>query len=252
MLALLGTQASAAPDFSITGSGRIYPRGGTLDLAAGYNWRMWGQPQMNLEGPQSPWYGYTRAALEVSTAGTYNSSLALIEFFPVSILGVRGGAEIIDNSRDYVDFDCVNLDCRGSRSRHFLEGQMVLGVGPIFVAALGRKQNLTTLEDGSGPFVDISQGLKVPGEGADMWVLRGFAGLSLTDRWSLIYNQSYAEVIEQQPSQITRQYLLNVRYEKGAWSGLIGGGVFRSSLIEEGATAVIRVQWTPQPSMSLF
>lgn len=95
-------------DGSVGASLRSYPLSGVVEADAGYGILLWG-----AQAPGSPWYGYLRPVLEGASSVSYNSGLAALEFFPLSILGVRAGGESIENDKVYSAYDCVAYQCLG-------------------------------------------------------------------------------------------------------------------------------------------
>ena len=134
-------------DFAISGLARTYPLAAGLDFEVGQSLLLWGQ-----EAEANPWYGYIRPAAYISTSGTFNAVGGTLEFFPLSILGVKAGSEIYNNSTDYRDYDCELFQCEGDYYRQFVEGHLILGAGPWFLTLRARRSFFDKTKE-TGPFV---------------------------------------------------------------------------------------------------
>src|SRR5690606_37386928 len=106
-------RAERSHDASVQGQLRSYPWGGTLDLEVGSALHLWGSKK-------TPTLGFARGFLGSSHAGTYNSGVVGVEFFPLGFLGVKAGYELANNETDYQSLDCESYRCKGTWERRFI------------------------------------------------------------------------------------------------------------------------------------
>ena len=121
-----------------------------IDL--GYDFLLWGHPG------DSFLYGYLRPSITADTAWTYNSLESAVELFPISIFGVKAGGEAIQNDEDYTPYNCQAYACRGRFYRLFVQGQLTLGAGPVFVQARVRRESWNE-RDQSADFIEPTNGV---------------------------------------------------------------------------------------------
>ena len=130
---MLFTEAAFAGfDLRAGGIVRSYPLAGTVDAELGYGILLRGTAN-------SPFSSYLRMKVDGSTAGIFNSAGAALEFFPLGILGVRAGGEALQNDKDYSAYDCEAHECLGRFYRTYIEAELTLGAGPVFVQGRWRR-----------------------------------------------------------------------------------------------------------------
>lgn len=243
-----GSLAQGELDLSLSALGRSYPVGGGLTVKAGEGWLLWGDRPS--EGPEkNPWYGYARPAVEFTTAGTYNYGEARFELFPLSFIGVSGGASLTHVSEDYQNYDCKTYQCMGVLSGEFVEGLVVMGFGSLFLVAQGRWDRLYHSKDKT--YIEVESALLGDPEFEQKRNFRGGLGLKLNESWYLALAGVYSEM-EKTEGMISRMGTVNLGYSSGEWAYLVGGGLFESPLKESQATAIMRIRWTAWPPLSIF
>ena len=236
--------AFAGFDLAVDGIARSYPLSGTVGLAGGYNFLLWGTP-----GRGSPWYGYLRPNLNGSTAITYNSLGASLEVFPLSFFGARAGGEAIQNDANYTAYDCANFGCRGRFARAFVEGELTLGAGRFFAQFKARRERWTEREAPNHSFIEPTSGLALSGLGDAQSVYRLSAGAKLSDMWSLAAVLEYTE--SSTLRGVSRFPFALVRYSDQTFSAGLGVGTFTSTLKGEGVSVLGFLRWDVVPSLAL-
>lgn len=229
-------------DLSLGGTFRSYPLSGVAEAEAGYGALLWGS-----EG--APWYGYLRPKLEGASAGTYNSGAVSLELFPISFLGVRAGGESIQNDNEYSAYDCELYRCLGRFARTFVEAELTLGAGPVFVQGRWRRERWWQKDADAGDFIEPTSGLVLRGTGDSETIYIGVAGFKFNDSWSLLGVVRYAE--SDQTEGWSRMPYGVIRYTRGRLQIGAGAGQFESSLKEKEVTALSFIKWEVAPSIAL-
>jgi len=224
---------------------RSYPISATLTAKLGYGFTVWG-----TSGMDSPLYGYIKPEIKFSTLGTYNSGLVQLKVFPISFLGVIVGAESVSNTSEYRAFDCVLYRCLGKSWQTFVEGNLALGYGPVFVLGRAGVEDWHQAPDQDRDFINPSYGLAMKQQGDRASFAGGIAGYKFSDQWVMAYSYMWVQTVE-----IKGQSQMNlglVQWSKEAWNIAVGGGTFHSELKDKEATAILRVQWSGAPSVETF
>lgn len=172
-----------------------------------------------------------------------------VEFYPLSFLGGRVGAEGIENNRDYSAYDCVAFVCRGRFYRTYASADVTLGAGPLFGQFRWRRERWTERTPGVVPFIDPTNALALSGQGDFETVYRAMLGVSLNPRWALMGVLVYATADSDRA--ISRFPFALLRYRTGLWTIAVGGGSYRSPLQREGASGLLFISWEPKPSLAL-
>lgn len=230
----------AGGDLSVSGTYRSYPLSGYVEAVAGYGAVLYG-----TEG--SPFSGYFRAALEGDSAYVYNSGTAKVEFFPLAILGGRAGIEHVHNDRDYSAFDCETYRCLGSFRRAFVEGELTLGAGPMFIQGRIRRERWTQPDPLAGDFIDPTSGLVLRSDGQSQTVAQAFLGVKFSEAWGFMGGLRYAHAEE----SISRMPFGLLRWHSGDFQISAGGGTFESPLKTREAMVLASLQWNIWPSVAL-
>lgn len=235
-------------DLTVSGKLRTYPLSGTVDLEWGKGLVLWGNPGAG-NSIKSPWYGYTRGALTLSTAGVYNGALVEWEVYPISFLGVKAGGEAYNNSRDYTAYDCEAYRCQGDFMSHFVEGRLGLGAGPLFLFAGYRQTDLSPKVEGDD-YVEPFSGLVANGVRDRLIMARSALGVKFNERWAFSVMGIYLEMLEN--STFSRTYTGQIHYSKSNWTVIFGGGQFESALKAPGLTINGVVKWDIIPGIGLL
>jgi hypothetical protein len=234
-------RAHAGYDLNIGGSLRSYPLSGVISVESGYGLLLWGKP--------SPWYGYLRPRLNVDSAATYNAFDGGLEFYPISFLGGRAGGEAVQNDHDYSAYDCVTYLCHGRFYRTYVQADLTLGAGPVFMQLRWRRERWTLAEARAVRFIEPTSGFALDGLGDAETIYRGLLGVKLAPGWAVLAGLTYAE--SGVDHGLMRFPFALVRYTRGPWSAGVGGGVFSSPLKREEASALLFLNWEIKPSLTL-
>lgn len=124
LLFFLSVFSWAKFDLSTGLQGRTLPTiGAEVYADSGYNFVFWGKK----EDPKDFLYGLIRPSVGVSSSGVINGAKAELEFFPISILGITVGRQIINSNFEFPFFDCDEVNCKGEFQRNYVEGKAVIG-----------------------------------------------------------------------------------------------------------------------------
>ncbi len=228
-------------DVGVGGTFRSYPLSGVAEVRAGYGVLLYGTAG-------TPLSGFLRPNVEVNSAGTYNSGMAQLEFFPLAFLGARAGAESIQNDKDYTPYDCEASRCKGRFHRTFFGAELSLGAGPVFARGMWRRERWSQAKEQFGDFVEPTSGLLMRGDGESQSVYYGVAGYKVTDIWAVITGVRYAE----DDGGVSRMPFGMVRYSNGNFSLGLGAGEFQSDLKKNDFTAWGYFSWDIVPSAVLL
>jgi hypothetical protein len=188
MLVFFGCAAFADLDYNADIALRSYPLSGILEGDLGYGFLLWG-----TAGAASPFYGYLRPHAGAGTAGSYNSGMAAVDFYPLSFLGGSAGGEAIENDKDYTAYDCLAYQCRGRSYRSFVQAEFSFAGGPFFGQIRWKREHWTLAAPSTGRFIETTTGLALQGQGDSLTVYRGVLGGKLSDHWALIGTYIYAQ-----------------------------------------------------------
>lgn len=234
--------ANAEFDFALGGTSRSYPLAGVIEAESGYG--------ILLRGTgRDPLSSYLRARIDGSSAYTFNSLGAALEFFPLAVLGARAGGEAIQNDKDYTAYDCETYRCLGRYYRTYIEGELTLGAGSIFVQGRWRRERWTQKDSATGDFIDPTSGIYIDGAGDSQTVYFGVLGWKLDEHWQVLGVLRYAE--SDMHGGWSRTPYGVVRYTNGNFSIGAGAGQFESSLKSKDFTAVGVFRWEISPGLSV-
>lgn len=137
-------------DFSGGIQGRTLPSfGAEIYAESGYNQLLWGKKENKTDFK----YGLIRPSIGASTSAVINSIKGEIEFFPISILGLSAGKQIIHSNFNFPFFDCTEIACTGQFERNFIETKMVLGLKG-WIAVGNYKMDTLNSPDPNRPMAD--------------------------------------------------------------------------------------------------
>ncbi len=242
-LALSPGLARADFDLSFDIFGRTYPLSGYADVQFGYGTYLWGDQSSEIA------FGYIRPYAEFDTAGTYNSGLAGLEFFPISFLGVRAGEEFIQNDDIYHSYRCDVYNCLGTQYRRFIEARMLLGFGPWFAQLVSRWDFWTQKHPEDGDTVDASSGLPALASGDTEVLLRAMTGFKVDDNWSVLGGMQYYQMTRH--SGISRFWLAGPRYTDGSVTITLGALYYDSTAADSGAGVYAGFTWALLPAIGI-
>ncbi len=177
-----------------------------------------------------------------SSAYIYNSLDGALEFFPLAILGVRAGGEVVQNDQDYRAFDCETLKCKGRFYRTYIEGEATAGLGPVFVQGRFRRERWTQKNAADGDFIDPTSAIAMKGSGDSQSVYFGVLGVKLSDAWTALGVFRYAE--SDRVDGFSRHPYAVLRYRSGRLTAGLGVGVFESSEKLSGFTGLAQIRWS--------
>ncbi len=212
----------------------------------GYSTEIWGTGGSEA----NPWFGYLRPSVTGFTAGSYNSGRAMLEIYPVSFLGIEGGAEAISNTNEYKAYDCATYNCLGKFWTTFAGATLIAGAGRVFLVAKGKVVNLRQHPAQSANFIEPTSGLVAQRQGDQLTVASGAAGLKVSQSWSVIYAYARSEMKEIESS--SEMHLGILSWKSGDWRISAGGGTFRSDIKERQGTGILRIEWRATPQLGLL
>jgi hypothetical protein len=228
---------------------RSYPLSGALNVDLAYSIPVWGEA-----GFGEPWFGYIQPSITGTTAGSYNSGKAELALFPISFLGVAGGAEAINNGQDYKAYDCDAYNCRGKFWRAYASTTLGLAAGPVFLVGKGKIERLhqdpdQTIDTGLD-FIEPTSGLAAHKDGDLLYTAGGMLGCKIGEAWRIAYAYSWSRMQEVAGQSQTNLGL--VVWDTGTWQIAAGLGTFHSELKDKEATGIVRIQWQPLPRLGLL
>ncbi len=237
----LNVAIAATTDLSVGSTVRSYPLSGVVEAEAGYGLLLWGS-----EG--SPWYGYLRPKIEASSAFTYNSIAEVIEFFPISILGLRAGGESIQNDTNYSAYDCSEWNCVGRFYRGFLEAELTLGYDKFFSRIKWRRENWSQGASGKD-FIEPTSGLAMADTGDTQTVWQYLLGYRWADSVNLIAGIRQAHNNAKESSSMPFG-LYDYKWSEGLRVGA-GAGLFKSEIKSSQLTLLAFIKWEVWPSIAI-
>jgi len=242
ILILFSHAAWAGFDLHIGAATRSYPLSGVVQAESGYGILLRGTAH-------SPFSSYLRLKIDGASAGTYNSLGAAFEFFPLAILGLRAGGEAIQNDNEYTAYDCAAHQCLGRNYRTYIEGELTLGAGPVFVQGRWRRERWSQKDPLQGDFIDPTSGVVLKSEGDSQTVYYGVAGIKFGPKWSVLGVVRYAESdLLKGWSRLPYGVLM---FKEGTFSAGVGAGVFASSLKDKDFSALGFLRWEIAPSLAV-
>ncbi len=231
-------------DFNFETLGRSYPLVAAARGTLGYGLVFWGDDN------KKPWYGFLRPSITGTAIGKFSSVKGQIEFFPVSILGVRAGKEAADLSDKHPDFDCVTYKCSQKFTKSFYAVNLTLGGGGFFLNVDQMREKWTP-EVHDRAFITPVHALALNREGEDIDTRRVILGTSLSDKWTTFVLNMYSETRD--TNKRAKLTVLSFIYKPVSSVAItMGGGTFSSDLKETDFTAVFGVKWNISPSVGLF
>ncbi len=241
LIFVLATNAFASLDYKITARARSYPVSLISEFDFGYNVLLWGDPQKVL-------YGYLRPNFTYSEIGTFRSGSASVDFYPISFFKLRGGASVIKTNSRRTDINCDEFDCQGKIKTTFFESSLVLGKGDYFTS-LKYRINSSRRSDGDKHFLEFDTMIPMHSRHDQSQLFQVVLGKTINEKWSGLLASQVASSKYAHGSS-TSHYLL------GMWSQdnleIAGGpGVFRSSILKKGFSAVFWITWTGIESLAL-
>ena len=215
---------------------RSYPISAILNAKLGYGWTLWG-----ATGDDAVMYGYLKPELKVSTLGSYNSGLLQVQVFPISFLGFIVGAETVSSSANYPAYDCVTYRCTGKSWQTFVEANLVLGVGPVFLIGRAGVEDWHQAPDQDRDFINSNYGLALKQQGDRVSFAGGVTGYKLDEEWMILYSYMWLQAHEIKGQSQTNLAL--VQWSSGDWKLLGGVGSFESELKNKQTTVFLRLKW---------
>lgn len=238
-----GSAARADFDAKFESFLRSYPLSGYADVQLGYGQLLWGS------NSSSVMYGYVRPFAEVDTAGTYNSGLVGLDYYPISFVGFRGGKEWIQNDDKYRDFRCDLYECEGTRTRTFFQATLLAGYSIWFASFMIRWENWVQKHPEFGDAIDATTGLAAQALGDTQILVRGWTGFQINETWSIVGGLQYAQMTRHYG--FSRLWLLGPAWKRDSVTIVAGGSLFQSSESDGGWGAYVGLTWEPFRSLAL-
>ena len=245
--------ASGVYDQSFDFTTRAVPFGAIFTWQSGYGFPIWGDPKTTKV------YGYLRPGVVAQTIGVVNRGEAHFDLFPISILGLRAGANFSQRAQGKFDtVDCEMFDCKGVVTRQFIQAQAMFGVAGFFTALTGRWTKLK--HSGSTQiFIDETSSLpgKVLGDSLTTW--NGMLGYSVDEIWrvgvftqfvrmhEVVGNSNWTFAFAQMNSDSALGF-----FKGEDWTYNFGIGTYTSPVHPIGFSAVFRLKWTGEKGLPLL
>lgn len=241
LIFVLASNAFAGLDYKITARARTYPVSLISEFDLGYNALIWGDSQKIL-------YGYLRPNITLSEIGTFHSGSAALDFYPISFFKLRSGASIIKTNSRRTDIDCSKFDCQGKIKTTFFESSLLLGKGDYF-SSFKYRINSSKRSDGDKPFLEFDTMIPMQSRHDQSQLFQIALGKTINEKWRGLLASQVASSKNANGSS-TSHYLL------GMWTKdnieIAGGpGIFRSSILEKGFSAVFWITWNGKESLAL-
>ncbi|KYG66923.1 hypothetical protein AZI86_07815 [Bdellovibrio bacteriovorus] len=235
-------------DYNLEAGAQSYPLGGLVTAKAGYGIPLW---ESNSTDEELFWkYGYLRPNIEINTAGVLNRGAASLEFYPVAILGLVGGAGFsVRNSSYYSDFNCNDVLCNETLTYEFLRARLLGGYKSFLVSIMAKHEKFKS-KNKIKPFYEEMSYLVGDIEGDDLKTLNVVAGIKLSDRWNLGVLAIFQNFIHSENNNSSMFVVGN--YNEGFWQGSLGLGQYKSSHQESNCAAVVSVIYTGKKGLSLL
>lgn len=230
-------------DFSLAGSYRSFPLGGSASAVGASNLLLWG----DREAP--PWFGFARLGAEASSAVSYNSAGGFMEFFPVAFVALRTGRELNRNTKDYDGFDCVMNDCQGERRLDSAELRVAFPAGSAFVVLKERAEWYRREGIEGRRFAEPTSGLLLDAGGtARVRISQLVVGAPVTEGVNMLVGQ-----VRYEATSATQQSFVAGTYRAGEFSVFAGMGYWRAPAPAEARlNFLLQGAWTPARGWSLF
>lgn len=239
--------AHAQFDANVSASFRTYPQSGIVESEFGYGVPVWGTPSVG--GTQSGEFGYIRPFGTAGTSVTYNSLGIGLDVYPISFLGIRGGAEYSNNARPYNAYDCNTFNCTGTRYRSFYELRLLFGNQKAFGVVRLRKEKWSQDHELAGNFIDPNSGLAVKANGDAEIVWNTLLGVTMSDKWKVLLGSRYAAVSN---IEGTSQFLFAGGMRKWEpYDVVFGLGTFETKILRRDFTIFFSLSRQIYPSIGL-
>jgi hypothetical protein len=240
--------AKADIDLTLDTALRSYPLSGVLEADVGYDYLLWGSATPGAKD-NSPWYGYVRPSANSASSLTYNSLGAALDVYPLSFLGLRIGAEGIQDDSNYTGYDCSSYQCRGRFYRNYAQVQLSLGYAKVFFQGRIRRERWSQGQVSTEAFLEPTNGFALAPSGDAETVWRGLLGYKLDDNWMVAGLLIYAQADSNHG--ISRCPLGVVGYTWKSLSVAAGVGVFESPIRAQEGTGILIISWSAIPGLAL-
>ncbi len=240
----MNLQVLAGADLTFDVVSRSYPLVAVTKTTLGYGMVFWG------DANQKPWYGYLRPSVSVSAIPGFAALGGQLEFFPVSILGVRAGKEYADLNAKHPKFDCDTYKCAQRFTREYYGANLTLGAGPIFMNVDVQREELLP-HSVDRDFITPAYALLIEAEGEKLDTTRAILGTRLGGNWLMYGLSLMTETTESEKK--SRLSTINFSYRLTPQTTLsVGAGTFKSDLKSEEFSALATFKWKISPSVGLF
>lgn len=237
----------SAWDGSVAAAGRTYPLGGGFSAAGGKSWRLWG----DVKDPQGWRFGFVRLGADITSAGAYNGGGLSVDFHPISFINLRAGRAWNSNSREYEQFDCVRIDCTGSRSKDFVELRLAAKWNESFFSIRAKREWHERAGFDSRFFGDPESALVLSPSGRDRLCSSTVVlGQSVREHWSVFLAQT--EFTVHSSDQRSSQNVVGVLHSHGEWTYSAAVGYWDTNSSQPKLTAMGLVSFTPNPKWISF
>ncbi len=232
-------------DFSGGIQGRTLPSfGAEIYAESGYNQLLWGKKENKTDFK----YGLIRPSIGASTSAVINSIKGEIEFFPISILGLSAGKQIIHSNFNFPFFDCTQIACTGQFERNFIETKMVLGLKG-WIAVGNYKMDTLNSPDPNRPMADWRNVIIGEADHEVQIEKKLLVGKMIGQE---LFGVMY-EHVQFQGSREMKESFIGV-YQTASKNNLylIGAGTFHTNQQAMGLQIYFRIHHISLPSLKLF
>lgn len=236
----ISSQAFIERQFSVLGI--THPQGISLGASLAYNYELWRDSEENF------WkYGFIRPKLSFDSSIMVNTFSGEVQVYPISLLGFAVGTAYTDRqTKKLKEFDCDQVDCQGTISRFYIKSSVLLGYQRFKMAYFFQRD-----------FINTSHSDKSMAELNTFLLIK--SGTSTLDRQTLfmgfdIGNNKDLGVLyltgTVDQARSVNQYLI-MQHRRGQWKGTAGLGTFESDYVHRDFSAIVKVSWSMDPSLSL-
>lgn len=225
--------------------GRTLPSfGAEIYAESGYNQLLWGKKESKKDFK----YGLLRPSIGASTSAVINSIKGELEFFPISILGISAGKQIIHSNFNFPFFDCSQIACTGRFERNFIETKMVLGFKG-WIAVGNYKTDTLNSPDAQRPMADWRNVIIGEADHEVQIEKKLLVGKMISHE---LFGVMY-EHVQFQGSREMKESFIGV-YQTSSKNNLylIGAGSFHTNQQSMGIQIYFRIHHISLPSLKLF
>lgn len=243
---LFSQKAEAMIDYSADTLVRSFPLGGYVKGLFGKSFLLW-----KKKHPKIPiFYGFIRPSLGLKSSAIVNGAIAQIDIYPISILGLYTGKELVLRNTTKLDtFDCDTTLCNGQINRDYWGFRMAIGYKDFFFVS-DYKQNVLEVKDSTKMFADeITTLLGSPGRDVGSTHIM-MLGHKINNKIQVgLLNMSNKMYHSKNKSQMS---MAIVQFKRNKWSYTLGSGIFNTREDQNVFSILGLFQWKGKKGHLLF